>query len=218
MVDCNKKRTESLQKNPIEIGARLAQLRGDERSQQDVANALGVRRETITQWENGTRRIKDIDIIRLSDYFGVSCDYILRGVQAENVDIYRQTGLSNEAIESLKQLSSGKDEYIDLVLNKIISEDYLLKIVDNLSAWVIQADSYADERAKLLEKINAHNSDYSQSERLYRYPKETLIDFDATVEMDLAFSQFLFMKDMLDLYKELIATVAPIYRLEAETL
>lgn len=84
-----------------EIGLRISKLRV-EQSQQEVANALKVRRETVTQWENGTRRIKDTDIVRMADYFGCSCDFILRGVDSKNLDVHRATGLSDETINSLR--------------------------------------------------------------------------------------------------------------------
>lgn len=90
-----------------EIGLRISQLRGA-RSQQEVADALKVRRETITQWENGTRRIKDTDIIKLADYFGCSCDSILRGVDSKNLGIHREIGLTDRTIAMLRIINSSR--------------------------------------------------------------------------------------------------------------
>jgi len=90
-VDCNT------------IGDRLKALRmhkGD--TQAEVAIALNVKRQTVDQWENNSRDIKTQYTIDLANYYGVTCDYILRGVKTENVDIHNATGLSDKAISRLK--------------------------------------------------------------------------------------------------------------------
>jgi transcriptional regulator with XRE-family HTH domain len=86
-----------------EIGFRIKKLR-EERDikQQDLAEALHVQRVTVSQWENGTRDLKTEYTIKLADYFGVTCDEILRGIKSENVDISRELGLTDKAIDVLK--------------------------------------------------------------------------------------------------------------------
>lgn len=87
------------------IGERIAALRNSrELSQQELSAALHVSREVVAKWENGTRDLKTEHTVALSDYFGVSCDYILRGVEAEKVDIHKLTGLSENAMNSLSFL------------------------------------------------------------------------------------------------------------------
>lgn len=50
-------------------------------SQDELAEKLGVSRQAISKWEN-EQSIPDIDkIIMLSDYFEVSTDYLLKGVE-----------------------------------------------------------------------------------------------------------------------------------------
>lgn len=97
-------------KNKWNIGVCIAKLReGRGLSQKQLSEELGklglnVRRETITQWENGTRDLKTEYTVRLAEFFGVSCDYILRGVSSENLRISKETGLRNEAINKLRYL------------------------------------------------------------------------------------------------------------------
>jgi len=86
------------------------------------------KRETITQWESGARDLKTEYTIKLADYFGVTCDYILRGVKAENVDINKRLGLSDEAIEEIEDLKSN-DNLIAILNNLII--DYRFSNVIN---------------------------------------------------------------------------------------
>lgn len=66
------------------IGRRISDLRTDRfLSQRELAEALDVARETVAQWENGTRRIKDSDIVTIAAFFGITCDYLLRGGTCE---------------------------------------------------------------------------------------------------------------------------------------
>lgn len=86
-----------------EIGVRIGRLRESKGiTQAELAAAVGVKRETVAQWETGARDIKTDSTVKLADYFGVTCDYLLRGVKAENVDIHKRIGLSDEAIASLE--------------------------------------------------------------------------------------------------------------------
>lgn len=54
--------------NPVEIGERLADLRGN-RTQQEVANAVGISVSAYSMYENGQRIPRDNIKIRLADYF-----------------------------------------------------------------------------------------------------------------------------------------------------
>lgn len=120
-------------KNRENIGCRIAKLRELRKlSQAQLATELGkiglnVRRETVTQWENGTRDLKTDYTIKLAEFFGVSCDFILRGIEADNISVAEKTGLTNEAITQIHTLSlmdrCGKFD-ISYVQNKVISIGY----------------------------------------------------------------------------------------------
>ncbi len=48
-------------------------------NQQKVAMDLNISRESLSYYENG-KRSPDIDmLVKLSDYFGVSIDYLIKG-------------------------------------------------------------------------------------------------------------------------------------------
>ena len=51
------------------IGARIRDLRGN-RSQQEIANAIGVEVMTISNYERGERVPNDENKIKLASYFG----------------------------------------------------------------------------------------------------------------------------------------------------
>ena len=86
------------------IGTRIGQLREERNMTQiELAKALGVKRETVTQWENGSRDIKTKHTVMLASFFGVSTDYLLCCSNVKKPDTTLQaigayTGLSDKAI------------------------------------------------------------------------------------------------------------------------
>lgn len=52
-------------------------------SQEQLAEALGTSRQTISKWESGTALPDALNLLSLSDYFGVSTDTLLRGLSKE---------------------------------------------------------------------------------------------------------------------------------------
>lgn len=58
-----------------ETGRRLISLRGD-RSQEAVAEAIGVSRSALVMYETGKRVPRDEIKIRLAKYYGVSIQYL----------------------------------------------------------------------------------------------------------------------------------------------
>lgn len=62
------------------IGERLFKLRKEKNiSQEELANALDVSRQTISKWENGESTPDFDKIIPLSEYFGITSDELLTG-------------------------------------------------------------------------------------------------------------------------------------------
>ena len=90
-----------------ELREKLSKLRGKKYS-----------RETITQWENGTRQIKSDDLICLAKFFNVTTDYIL-GLEDETSheghSISKQLGLDEESQKTLADLAVKKKEYENLI-------------------------------------------------------------------------------------------------------
>ena len=65
---------------PVAIGRRLKQLREKTgKSQMKVAEDVGVHWMTIFNIEKGKRGFSVITLLSLSQYYGVSTDFILKG-------------------------------------------------------------------------------------------------------------------------------------------
>lgn len=120
------------------IGSRITALREERRlTQKELAENLNVKRETVNQWENGTRDLKTDYTVKLADFFGVTCDYLLRGIKSENVSINARLGLNDETIKNLeavkgnkfsalaiKYISSPKTRFLDLLAEYLFSFVY----------------------------------------------------------------------------------------------
>ena len=102
------------------IGSRIEKLRKKiGLTQADLAKKVDVKRETVVQWESNTRDLKTAATVKLADVLGVTCDFVLRGVEAENVDVHKDLNLSDKAILVLRrdQSSSG-------VINALLEQQY----------------------------------------------------------------------------------------------
>lgn len=145
------------------IGERIAHLRKVRGiSQGDLAKAMYVKREVVTHWEIGDRDLKTDYTIKLADYFGVSCDYLLRGIPSNNLDIARATGLDNRAIERIKEVNqiSSLVKWIPQtkVLNKFIGSSGFSQFVGVL--WQVQ--NKGEDLAHSLEQFKAAFIEYEE--------------------------------------------------------
>lgn len=101
-----------MESNKVSIGTRIKKLRESKgETQAEVATHLCVKRETVNQWENNTRDLKTEYTIKLADYFNTTCDYILRGLSPNNVEINKILGLSEESIKKLQSFKYAISEY-----------------------------------------------------------------------------------------------------------
>lgn len=71
-------------------------------TQTDLAAVMNVGQKQISRWENGEVSFTPDQLVKLSEFFHVSVDYLLRGGEIENLEFMNQTGLSAKTIELLK--------------------------------------------------------------------------------------------------------------------
>ncbi|MBR1437432.1 MAG: helix-turn-helix transcriptional regulator, partial [Synergistaceae bacterium] len=71
--------------------------------QSELAQNIGVKRTTISMYATGNSR-PDIDgLIKIAQFFNVSLDYLMTGERFENRITREELGLSERALEILKQ-------------------------------------------------------------------------------------------------------------------
>lgn len=157
--------------NMVSIGLRISKLR-EERglSQKQLADelekiGLKVRRETVTQWENGSRDLKTEYTVKLADFFGVSCDEILRGIKAEHLSIVEATGLSDKTIENLHKISKlgkGTFDYFSKQLNIFLGNKNLYALLDTWGEFQKAVSLFQSSRTTLIHEFEENSIDYTQ--------------------------------------------------------
>lgn len=105
------------------LGERLTELRKQKGERQDdIKDLLNVSRATVANYENGNRTPDYQTLVCLADHFGVSCDYLIRGIRSSYVDIHNTTGLSDKSICILKNIRLADATYYYEMLNYLIEE------------------------------------------------------------------------------------------------
>ncbi|WP_028042494.1 helix-turn-helix domain-containing protein [Candidatus Stoquefichus massiliensis] len=59
-------------------------------SQEELASLMSVTRQAVSKWETDQSLPDSDKIIRLSEIFGVTTDYLLKGKESDPMDIYSQ--------------------------------------------------------------------------------------------------------------------------------
>ncbi len=83
----------------------------------DLTNATGISRQLISDYRRGISTPKYPVLIKLADYFGVSCDYLLTGVEPADKQESQELGLSGDAIRLLKQC---QDERVRGLVDRLL--------------------------------------------------------------------------------------------------
>jgi len=88
------------------IGKRIAKLRNERAlTQKQLADAIGYSRGYIGKLETNQVGISPEQIIAFADFFGVSCDYILRGYENADLPLGQKLNLSQETLDDLAMLT-----------------------------------------------------------------------------------------------------------------
>lgn len=93
----------------MEFHERLKAVREEkEIKQNEAAEKVGIRNNTLSSYESGVRKPDYDTLIKLADLYGVSIEYLLRGKiekaeETGNLFFFDMEGLSNEEIEDIKR-------------------------------------------------------------------------------------------------------------------
>ena len=167
--------------NSNSIGGRIAEKRKEiGLTQSELASNLSVKRETVNQWENGIRQIKGDDIVKLADALGTTTDYILRGINPENIDIARETGLGEKAIVRLKNLKRGnghgplgvgaKGYIFETVstISDLIESEHFLELFNNIELYLV----FGEVLSREAYKTNEPELSLSEYERFHKWAND----------------------------------------------
>lgn len=91
----------------MDIGLKIKNARIDAQfTQEQVAEVLGVSRQTMSNWENGKTYPDIVSVIKMSDLYEISLDALLKGKEETSMSNYMDyLEKSTNIVESQKKLS-----------------------------------------------------------------------------------------------------------------
>ncbi|MBQ3376915.1 MAG: helix-turn-helix domain-containing protein [Synergistaceae bacterium] len=157
-------------------------LTDDKLSGAELGRKIGVSKETISQYCKGNVEPKSGILIKLAEYFKVSCDYLLTGSEPEDKKESQELGLSGDAIRLLKQC---QDERVRGLVDRLLGSPEFYqraKISFNkltlLELKIEDRNYYELILEKFLEKINGdRNKTAHDFEEFLRMDTRMLTDF-----------------------------------------
>ncbi|MBQ4418504.1 MAG: helix-turn-helix domain-containing protein [Synergistaceae bacterium] len=157
-------------------------LTDDKLSGAELGRKIGVSKETISQYCKGNVEPKSGILIKLAEYFKVSCDYLLTGSEPEDKKESQELGLSGDAIRLLKQC---QDERVRGLVDRLLGSPEFYqraKISFNkltlLELKIEDRNYYELILEKFLEKNNGdRNKTAHDFEEFLRMDTRMLTDF-----------------------------------------
>ena len=134
-------------KRPETTGERLRDIRVKAGEiQQETADALGVKRETVRNWEADVRPLKADTIIKLAAHFHKTADYLLGISEEPNPEAKAadQIGISAEAVTALSKYA----EQFPEILSDVITSDAFFAML----ASIRQVKEDVQNMKKAIEK------------------------------------------------------------------
>ena len=126
--------------------------------QLELAQNIGVKRTTISMYATGNSR-PDIDgLIKIAQFFNVSLDYLMTGERVENRITREELGLSERALEILKQTANDeKHAVLSWFIDKLIcDEDFCTTCEKICSELIRKAKQYPEIRRAYEAERRAH--------------------------------------------------------------
>ncbi|MGI5850367.1 MAG: helix-turn-helix domain-containing protein, partial [Christensenellales bacterium] len=102
-------------------------------------NGMPVTRQTISLYANGETKPDYEKFKFIADFFQVSYDFLLgetEAIRRQNIDIYEQTGLTDDTIDALKLMKLSADGVVsELSIEDEIRAKYALLVLNRIFAW-----------------------------------------------------------------------------------
>lgn len=166
------------------------------KKRQEVADDIGISRASLEYYEKG-RRKPDIDVLlKLADYYKVTCDYLVRGIESENLEIHSVTGLSNEALECLNLLNQVSDENILLNQSTGLSDESIERL-QNLNRLV--RNKYKSKGKKTLEELAKEDFEVVNAIHAIDFLNSLITSDNFLLLSDTAFDWYAYDDEMRDL-------------------
>lgn len=134
----------------MNIAQKLTYLRDKKGcSQEDVADALGVSRQTVSKWELGNAVPDTSKIVDLSTWYNVSTDYLLKD-EFEGDGSGRVDRVVIKFMNSARAMNEMSDDLIEIARDGIISPEERVRLKE-MSKMLEQVQNSVDELRNIIE-------------------------------------------------------------------
>lgn len=118
-------------------------------SQETLAEKLNVSRQAVSKWESGATLPETDKVIALSDFFGVSTDYLLKdNVQRDSHDSLDRVVL--KFLGSAKDMDHISEELIEIMRDGIIDDEEKIR----MESIIETLDTITQIISEIKQKIN----------------------------------------------------------------
>lgn len=118
-------------------------------SQETLAEKLNVSRQAVSKWESGATLPETDKVIALSDFFGVSTDYLLKdNIQRDSHDSLDRVVL--KFLGSAKDMDNISEELIDIMRDGIIDDEEKIR----MESIIKTLDTITQIISEIKQKIN----------------------------------------------------------------
>ena len=125
----------------MDIGNKLHRARTKANlTQEQVAEALGVSRQTISNWENGKSLPDILSVIRMSELYQISLDELLKGDKAMMDKIEKDIEISKTEKKIIKYAwISILVGVIILILDNVFEGNPIIEFLGGATPWILLA-------------------------------------------------------------------------------
>lgn len=168
--------------------------------QEDIAKYVGVTRQGVGNWVNGTAVPDILTASRVADFFDVSLDYLIGKTSISSVDpelkaVCEYTGLDDNAVKLLSQMNEeGKNGIVEktLILDCLSyfviwgMKDFISSIINNYK------ELQKKEREKKQLKSDTENLQSAISEKNFESTQKYLkiLDRISDIDEEIAFIEY----------------------------
>ncbi len=178
----------------IRLGKSIRKLRGQsDISQQRLADLLGVSRPTISQIENGERKLSADELIKLSDIFNISVEHLL-GLKKEPQITVGKTGRREKAKPNIRVNVPQKNiekfkEVLVYTLNKVGSKPNIGETVIYKLLYFIDFDFYEKYEEQLIGATYIKNH-YGPTPQEFKKIVEKMVNAGEIVKIDSKYFEY----------------------------
>lgn len=115
------------------------------KSQQSLADYLGLSKQTISGWKNPKNVSYNNYIKEIADFFEVSTDYLLNGseIKTKHPPVKLPEGDVDKMIEGVIEIKATAKEWFDILSR--LSEENLIKLKEYADLLLLQQDQAAQK-------------------------------------------------------------------------